>query len=223
MYIYKITNLITKKIYVGQTKRTLESRLMGHFYDSKRCDYYFARSIRKHGIKNFIIELIEEVENEYILNERERYWIKELNSIKPNGYNIENGGNCQPLSEETKRKISESRKGMRNSPKTEFKKGHIPHNAKNGWDEKTKIKISKTIKSKLSVKHMRHMTELSKKKTCKKVVANKVTKNGELDVIEFPSIKSVEKFGFNAKYVSKVLRKKPKGHIYKGYTWSYKE
>ncbi len=41
------------------------------------------------------------------------------------GYNIANGGHIHSVSEETKKKLSQSLKGKHNSPKTEFKKGHI--------------------------------------------------------------------------------------------------
>lgn len=51
--------------------------------------------MNKYGVDNFIFEIIEEVPNK-ILNEREVYWIKKLNSIIPNGYNMTTGGEGTP-------------------------------------------------------------------------------------------------------------------------------
>ena len=92
MIIYKITNLINSKIYIGQTIRTLEDRILQHQYD----DLYVDRAIKKYGWDNFKAEVIEECETIEKLNEREMYWIKELNSKAPNGYNLTDGGEGTP-------------------------------------------------------------------------------------------------------------------------------
>lgn len=92
-YIYKITNLINGKQYVGKTLKTIEQRWQEHIQDSgkekiqKRPLY---SAIKKYGIENFIIEEIEKVDVDNI-NEREKYWIKFLNTFK-NGYNATIGG-----------------------------------------------------------------------------------------------------------------------------------
>ena len=85
--IYKITNKLTSEIYVGYsinyTKR---------WYFHKRnaragINTYLYRAMRKYGIENFTIEVLEQCEEE--LNEvREQYWIKELNPR----YNMTSGG-----------------------------------------------------------------------------------------------------------------------------------
>ena len=61
MYIYKITNLINQKIYIGQSIHPVEERLARHFQDaiSERIDTHLARAIRKYGTENFIIEVID--------------------------------------------------------------------------------------------------------------------------------------------------------------------
>lgn len=93
-FIYKIVNIIDNKIYVGQT-RNFESRKLGHHYQAKRGNFRpLYASIRKHGIENFIFEVIEECEDN-IVNEREKFWIAELKStVDKYGYNLTPGGNC---------------------------------------------------------------------------------------------------------------------------------
>lgn len=110
--IYKITNKINGKIYVGQTKNSVKERKLSHLQsvntDSK---YPLHCAIRKYGIENFVFETIEEC-NISQLNEKESYWIKELNTLCQNGYNIRSGGRGkQP--EDLKLKIRESLKGRR--------------------------------------------------------------------------------------------------------------
>lgn len=92
--IYKITNLINNKIYIGYTKKSLEERLRYHFYYAKHGKLPLSYAIKKYGKENFKIELIEESENDsYIHKEREKYWIDRLNSRNPKiGYNVAAGG-----------------------------------------------------------------------------------------------------------------------------------
>ena len=89
--IYKITNTINSKQYVGQTTKTLMERFDAHESKSKYVDTYLYRAIRKYGLPAFTIEVLEEVEPE-LLSERERFWIAKLNTLIPNGYNMTEGG-----------------------------------------------------------------------------------------------------------------------------------
>lgn len=137
--IYKITNNINGKIYVGQHKLKKNER----HRDYMGSGLAIKEAYKQYGRQNFtkeIIEYIEDDEKHEYVSEREIYWIKELNSKYPNGYNISDGGEggCTKESankgaitrknngyihhsEETKRKISESHKG-----KT-FSKEHKQH------------------------------------------------------------------------------------------------
>lgn len=89
-FIYKITNKINNKVYIGKTIRSLDVRFKEHLRDSAIKDSKLYRAIRKYGKENFSIELIEEVEEES-LSERERFWIKENDSYY-HGYNSTFGG-----------------------------------------------------------------------------------------------------------------------------------
>jgi group I intron endonuclease len=89
--IYLIKNHITGKVYVGQTRYTLQHRLTQHIEQAGKDNSVLHKSMKKHGVENFTIELLENVENNK-LNEREIYWIAKYNSIIPNGYNMTAGG-----------------------------------------------------------------------------------------------------------------------------------
>ena len=75
--IYKITNKINGKVYVGQTTKTLKERFEKHCWGTTKKDSYhfnmaIKKAIKKYGKENFTIELIEEVETTK-LDEREVY------------------------------------------------------------------------------------------------------------------------------------------------------
>ena len=61
--LYKITNKINNKVYIGITKRTLSQRFNTHVYDAKNYTHKLANSIKKYGRDNFKIELLEEIES----------------------------------------------------------------------------------------------------------------------------------------------------------------
>lgn len=94
--IYKITNKINNKVYIGKTLETLEKRWKQHQKDSLRfLDRPLYRAINKYGIENFTIEIIEQPDIE-LLSERESYWIKHYNSFHI-GYNATLGGDGKVL------------------------------------------------------------------------------------------------------------------------------
>lgn len=89
-FIYKITNTVNDKVYVGQTIHPLRYRFKRHFYDAQKSDTKIYRAMKKHGFENFSISLIEEVDDD-LLDEREIYWIEKFDSYK-HGYNSTIGG-----------------------------------------------------------------------------------------------------------------------------------
>ena len=118
--IYKITNLTNGKIYVGQAVSHIlnhkryrpyghEGRFRCHiseaFSTKKNQSHYLNNAIRKYGVADFVVDLIEYCE---IINadERETHYIKELNSLFPNGYNLKNGGSVFTHSDESKKRVS---------------------------------------------------------------------------------------------------------------------
>lgn len=94
--IYKITNLINNKIYIGQTKIPEPKRWQAHVWNANNnsnndCPY-LNNAINKYGKENFKREIIEECSNE-LLSEREKYWIKYYDTTnREKGYNLTQGG-----------------------------------------------------------------------------------------------------------------------------------
>ena len=91
-FIYKITNSVNKKVYIGQTHFTVEHRWKQHIrnYNIEHRQQPLYKAFAKYGLENFNIETIEEVECDK-LNEREIYWIAYYDSFQ-NGYNATLGG-----------------------------------------------------------------------------------------------------------------------------------
>ena len=92
-YIYKITNQLNGKCYVGKTMLTIQERWKQHLKDAKkeRCNNRpLYKAINKYGENNFKIEQLEKC-SDNIVNEREQYWIEKLNSFHF-GYNATTGG-----------------------------------------------------------------------------------------------------------------------------------
>ena len=116
MFIYKTTNLINGKIYIGKRIKDV----YGYLGSGK----IIKRAIEKYGKENFIREIIEDnIDDKGKLSEREIYWIKYYDSTNPKiGYNITMGGGGFNVhhSEETKHKLSIANKGKVRTE--EFKK-----------------------------------------------------------------------------------------------------
>ena len=101
-YIYKITNLINGKLYIGKTSNSIEERWQEHISDSQR-ERCIKRPLydafNKYGIKNFQIEEIEQVEDDELACQREIYWIDKLRTYigfdDCNGYNATLGGDSK--------------------------------------------------------------------------------------------------------------------------------
>lgn len=90
-YIYKITNTINGKMYIGKTELTIEKRFQQHCNDSQRDgmgNRPLYKAMRKYGVEFFSIEEIEQTDQP---EEREIYWIEFYGTFK-NGYNATLGG-----------------------------------------------------------------------------------------------------------------------------------
>lgn len=91
-YIYKITNKINGKIYIGKTIKSIQRRWNEHLSEMKRSnDRPLYRAMNKYGIENFIIEELEEVQSNKEALEREKFWIEFYDSYY-SGYNATLGG-----------------------------------------------------------------------------------------------------------------------------------
>lgn len=119
-HVYLIKNSENDKMYVGVTTKGYEHRFSNHKYQSRkngRCSALYA-AMRKHGDEKFSVELLEACHSFEHMNERERHWIKELNTMSPNGYNLTDGGDAGVLVPESMEKVRAKLIGKPISEKT---------------------------------------------------------------------------------------------------------
>ena len=156
MYIYKITNNVNKKIYIG--KHASERK---YYWGSGKL---IKQAIKKYGIKNFIKEIIENCDDEEQLSIREIYWIKYYDSRnRLIGYNIAEGGDgnntiCngfwldKKLSDEHRKNISLHHADISGEKNPMFGKTHADSVKENLRKMKTGLKYSEKTKLKQSEK-----------------------------------------------------------------------
>ena len=138
IFIYKITNIINGKVYIGKTEKTIQGRFNVHLKNAKnKINRYLYDAMNHYGYDKFIIEEIEACLDSTSLNEKEKYWIGAYNSTNKNfGYNMTEGGtggaqlpeiaklsgikaaltrkkNGYKVSVETRHKISKAHKGKK--------------------------------------------------------------------------------------------------------------
>lgn len=206
-YIYRITNQVNKKQYVGQTI-DLDSRWHHHRTKKNSNCRYLKYAFAKYGMDNFVFELICICFDDD-MNAYEEQYIEMCKTLVPNGYNLRKGGNSGRHHEETKRKISMALKGNRNGVV------NVGMLGKHHTAESKKL-ISEAMKK-------RHATEEGKKvireltvKYNRSVVQCDVHGNV---IEEFVSLKQVAmKLGVSRAYVSMVCsgkRKTLKGLFFK--------
>jgi group I intron endonuclease len=93
MILYKITNNVNQKVYVGITVRTLENRWIRHMSSARRgSNSPIHRAMRKHGFDSFTIEPILEATSVDELKRLEQQFIQALDTFGSNGYNATRGG-----------------------------------------------------------------------------------------------------------------------------------
>lgn len=204
MIIYKITNNVNKKIYIGQTIRTIEERISEH---RRHKETIMGRAFRKYGFDNFSIEVIDIAESMEELNEKETFYIKKFNSLHPNGYNLCYGGNNTKgyrHKEESKLKMSLNRGRY-------FGEDNPFFNRKHTIETRNKMK-EKFKDNEFYQKRCEHLDKVRSIKTRK--ILNVTT--GE----KFDSIKEAcEKYGIkDGTHISRVCRGKRKscfGFVFK--------
>jgi group I intron endonuclease len=204
--IYKITNIVNSKIYIGQTiQEKLEKRLTKHIRDArnKTTNSALHNSIRKYGFENFVIELIEDkLTTKIDLDRKEKFWISSTKSnVKAIGYNLTNGGSgilgfrhSVATKNYMKERMSGNNNpffGQRHSEKmkrfiSESGKGRVPWNKGLSVDghpcsEETKQAVSKAQKGKIvSELSRKHMSDAHLGKVVAEKTRNKISKTQKL-------------------------------------------
>ena len=148
-YIYKITNLLNNKIYIGQTNNPRSRWTCHKQHSSIKPDTAIDRAIAKYGHNNFIFEVIATClslgnnrSDQYLADEVEIHIIAQEKSQTINniGYNVSSGGNKGKIvTENTKRKMSAARKGFCVSSETKRKISNFQKGKLKSEDHKIKI------------------------------------------------------------------------------------
>ena len=155
--IYQLKNTVNGKIYIGQAQN-----ILNRFNDHRRNrnghlmyrDCHLYRAIKKYGWDKFEISVLERIDDFNLLNEREIFWIEELNPE----YNMRDGGDCArgwKHTEEAKRKMSETKS------KTYLGENNPFYGKKHSAETREKIRKSKLGKS-LSKEHREKISKSNK-------------------------------------------------------------
>lgn len=155
MYIYKITNTVNGKCYIGQTRcRRSSDRIRKHQLELRKgihANEHLQRSWTKYGSDSFTFEVIARAYDLTELDLLEIAWISELRSMNPEfGYNKESGGNRQKImSKETRSKISKALTGRPVSDETRVKISESNKIGRRGifHSEETRRKMSESHKA----------------------------------------------------------------------------
>lgn len=142
--VYCIENLDNGKKYIGQTTRALEERFREHCGNSgTSVSPKLKNAIKKYGKDCFCVEVLWESDacTQSELDTKEIEFIKDVNTLHPNGYNLTLGGSGGRHSDETKRKLSEKSKNM-----WELKRDEMIDIRRRQWTPERKIKLANTLK-----------------------------------------------------------------------------
>ena len=263
-YIYLNTDLKTGKQYTGKHHYNKEGELDPNYHGS---GVLWTKVLKKRPKELIKEEYIKTCYSEEEMNSDEQYYIEVFDTLYPNGYNLTEGGDggvrCDetrrkmsisrkgkpspnkgvPMSEEQKKKLSESHKGKLHSEETKKKmsisrKGRTSPNKGKTMSEETKKKISETqkgiqhseeTKKKISEslkgkpkseEHKKKLSESIKgkpnEKLSKKVL--QLSLSGDL-IREWPSAAECGRNGFSSSAVSRCCNGKLPH--YKGFKWCY--
>ncbi|AGE51432.1 GIY-YIG catalytic domain-containing endonuclease [Paramecium bursaria Chlorella virus CviKI] len=229
-FIYILISPNTKK-YVGQTLRDINIRFKEHKTTS--CCIAISRAIQKYGwenIKKQYFEWVDDWDLDYI----EMILVEELETLSPKGYNLREGGGARgKLSEETKKKIGDSRRGKELSEETKTKISDSHRGKHLSEETKTKIsdsqrgtKLSEETKRRIGIKQRGKKTSEETKRKMR--ISNKNSKQVYQYKLDGTFIQSFSSCSEAARY----LEKRPNGiskcaignskYAY-GFVWSYEE
>lgn len=244
--LYLIINKINNKKYIGQTKRKIQARFAGHISKTKQgSNAVLHCAMRKYGIENFEITLLEQTNNLEFCNIREIELIKQLNTLVPVGYNmIEGGKNTEykkqkNISKEHKSKIQKSHlKNCKSIIQFKITTGNIIREWISGRDllrnKYNRANISKICKSDKKFGYMydsgwcykSFYENLKNKDILIDLNYNKFGKtieclnlNGCLIKIYQTIVEAAKEMNCNPSSISDVLKKRCK--TCKGYIWRY--
>jgi len=231
MLIYKITNNVNGKVYIGQTTKTLEQRKAGHLQDAKNgVNRHLYDAMRKYGFENFIFEELCKANSKSELNYLEAKYILEYDSVRT-GYNMGYGGDNNVMDSDIVKQKHD--KIMRTDDvRLKISKSMSEYRRNNPFTPSHRKKISDKLKGN---KHFagHHITEEHKealnKSHYKKVHC--IDMQGNI-VKRFDTVQQAAYWWFNNGYdtvknckdLSNVIKNSSKKDIFiKGLKWIYEE
>ena len=127
--IYKITNTVNGKAYIGQTRNDAEkTRIREHL--TGRGNRILKQAVAKYGRAAFTFEILHDGIIPEFLNTLEIEAIANFSTLAPHGYNLETGGANGTPSEETRQKQAAAKKGKRRGPSSESHRRNISEGQK---------------------------------------------------------------------------------------------
>ncbi len=171
MIVYRITNRVNGKVYIGKTVHTLVQRWKWHLADARgnRYQTHFYKALRKYGPEAFTIEILYQAKTKFELSRMETFFIVLHQSYRAeNGYNGTLGGDGAAVGNKCAvgKRTLEQRQRMSEVAKASFLLGREPWNkGKTGFNKssETRTKLaaagrkrrqSAATKSKLSKQRM---------------------------------------------------------------------
>ena len=215
--IYLVRNKVTGKKYVGQTIYSLSKRWKGHCHPNSGCKV-LRRAILKYGAESFEVSALESGLTRGDLNEREKYWIGELKTKVPLGYNLLDGGNSTDLvntSRSKTRKATLAALAARGLPKgksplTESDIREVFRRHNSGEDQKDIARHFGVHKSTVSHiiegKNWGHLGLISTRTRSKAVTKAQAIEVFRLNSLDTPSIRIGLLIGLSKASVDRVLR-----------------
>jgi group I intron endonuclease len=150
--IYKFTNMINGKSYIGKSKRIkrrYQEHVKGTVWRTTGKKSLISKAIGKYGIENFSFEIIKECGSPEEMNNDELKFILEYNTVVPNGYNLRHDYDEKyVVHENTKKKLSIIGQGIRHAKKDILKSQYIGVNPTPYGTFVTHVRINHKIKSK---------------------------------------------------------------------------
>ena len=191
--IYKITNTLNGKAYIGQTVHdAVKGRINDHLNGTANGSRLVKRAIEKYGKEAFTYEILHDGIIPGFLDTLEKEVIAKFNCVDPNGYNQTNGGGSGgKRSEKTKRKMSEAKTGEKNpnygkSPSTETRrkrseamKGEENPNYGKSHSEEAKRKMSEANKGEKNPNYGKPRSEETRRKISEAQIGKKNHRYGK--------------------------------------------
>ena len=168
--IYRATNIINGKVYIGFTSRLVTDRILEHQGSYKKHNYIFYYAIRKYGWESFMWDILyQSTDGIHTKDTMEEFFIKENNSFikfeNSNGYNMSLGGDGRLGLKHSKKSINLMKKNRSGIPCPEWQKEHLSKlnkGKKHSPDRKSTAKSYQMVSPENNIVIIKNLTEFCK-------------------------------------------------------------